>query len=145
MRALAILTVKNEAAFLLEWLAHHRGVGFTDFLVISNDCSDGTDAMLDRLQEMGLLTHLRNDGPHPDSPQWSALKRAGSHPLYAEADWALFFDIDEFVNIHVGDRRLPDLIAALPSEATAIALTVIAFNLLGDAIRDAVDPRLRVR
>jgi len=28
--------------------------------------------------------------------------------------------------------------------ATAIAVTVIAFNLLGDAIRDAVDPRLRM-
>ena len=28
--------------------------------------------------------------------------------------------------------------------ATAIGLTVISFNLLGDAIRDAVDPRLRV-
>ncbi len=37
MRALAILGVKNEAAFLVEWLAHHRAVGFTDFLVYSND------------------------------------------------------------------------------------------------------------
>ena len=29
--------------------------------------------------------------------------------------------------------------------ASAIALTVIAFNLVGDALRDALDPRLRVR
>ena len=49
MRILAVLTVRNEAAFLLEWLAHHRAVGVTDFLVFSNDCQDGTDAMLDRL------------------------------------------------------------------------------------------------
>ena len=53
MRFLAILCVRNEAAFLMEWLAHHRAVGFTDFLVFSNDCQDGTDAMLDRLAEMG--------------------------------------------------------------------------------------------
>ena len=51
MRALAILCVKNEGAFLLEWLAHHRATGFTDFLVFSNDCSDGTDLMLDRLAD----------------------------------------------------------------------------------------------
>ena len=45
MRYLAITTLRNECAFLLEWLAHHRAVGFTDFLVFSNDWQDGTDAM----------------------------------------------------------------------------------------------------
>ena len=53
MRATAVLTVRNEGAFLLEWLAHHKGIGFTDFLVFSNDCDDGTDAMLDRLARDG--------------------------------------------------------------------------------------------
>ena len=49
MRITAILCVKNEGAFVLDWLAHHRAAGITDFLVCSNDCSDGTDALLDRL------------------------------------------------------------------------------------------------
>ena len=49
MRATALRGVKNEGAFLVEWLAHHRACGFSDFLVYSNDCSDGTDLMLDRL------------------------------------------------------------------------------------------------
>lgn len=131
MRALAILTVKNEASFLLEWLAHHRATGFTEVLVLSNDCTDGTDAMLDRLAALGLLTHVRNDGPHPDSPQWSALKRAEAHPLFQSADWVLFCDIDEFVNIHVGARRLADLLAALPPDATAVSLTWRMFGNAG--------------
>jgi hypothetical protein len=131
MRALVILTVKNEASFLLEWLAHHRATGFTDVLVLSNDCTDGTDAMLDRAQDLGLLTHVRNDGPHPDSPQWSALKRAEAHPLFQAADWVLFSDIDEFVNIRVGAHRLPDLFAALPAEATAVPLTWRMFGNAG--------------
>ena len=122
MRALCILGVKNEGAFLLEWLAHHRACGFSDFLVYSNDCSDGTDLMLDRLAQMGWLTHIRNDGPHDEGPQWSLLKSADKHPLTQAADWILFSDIDEFVNIHTGDRRLPALLAALP-QATAITLT----------------------
>ena len=76
MRATAILTVKNEGAFLLEWLAHHRACGFTHVLAFSNACSDGTDAMLDRLAQLGGLTHVRNDGPHDQGPHWSALRLA---------------------------------------------------------------------
>jgi hypothetical protein len=130
LRILGILTVRNEGAFLLEWLAHHRACGFTDFLVFSNDCDDGTDAMLDRLAAMGWLTHVRNDGPHAEGPQWAALKVADRHPLVKAADWILLFDIDEFVNIHVGDRTMPALLAALP-DADAITLTWRMFGNAG--------------
>lgn len=130
MRILGILTVRNEGAFLIEWLAHHRACGFTDFLVFSNDCDDGTDAMLDRLAAMGWLTHVRNDGPHDEGPQWAALKAADRHPLMQVADWVLFFDIDEFVNIHVGDRTVPALLAALP-DADAVTLTWRMFGNAG--------------
>ncbi|HAV08034.1 MAG TPA: glycosyl transferase family 2 [Rhodobacteraceae bacterium] len=130
MRALAILCVRNEAAFLLEWLAHHRACGFTDFLVFSNDCQDGTDLMLDRLAEMGYLTHCRNTPPYDKAGiQFTALKAAASMPIVKEADWILPLDVDEFVNIHVGDRTLAALLAALP-EATAIPLT---WRLFGNA------------
>lgn len=130
MRALAILTVKNEAAFLLDWLAHHRVCGFTDVLVFSNDCSDGTDAMLDRLATMGWLTHVRNAGDMPEGPQWAALKAADRHPLVRRADWILVCDIDEYVNIHTGDRTLSALRAAIP-QATAIPLTWRMFGNAG--------------
>ena len=129
MRALLILTVKNEAAFLLEWLAHHLTCGFTHVLAFSNDCADGTDLMLDRLQAMGHVTHVRNSGPHPEGPQWAALKAADRHPAVKAADWLLFSDIDEFVNIHVGDHTLPALLAKLPV-ADALALT---WRLFGNA------------
>lgn len=130
MRALAILTVKNEASFLLEWLAHHRAVGFTDILVFSNDCEDGTDALLDRLEAMGEITHVPNPGPWPQGPQWAALKTADRHPLMAVADWVMALDVDEFVNIHIGDGTLGALLEALP-EATAIPLTWRFFGNAG--------------
>jgi hypothetical protein len=129
MRILAVLTVKNEAPFLIEWLAHHRAIGFTDFLVFSNDCTDGTDAMLDRLQDLGWLIHVPNKGPYDEGPQWAALKAADKHPLTDEADWILVCDIDEFVNIHVGDGTLAALLRAMP-DATAIPLT---WRLFGNA------------
>lgn len=130
MRATAVLTVRNEGAFLIEWLAHHRGIGFTDFLVLSNDCDDGTDAMLDRLAAMGEVVHVANPGPHAGGVQFAAMKRADGHPLVTGADWLMTLDIDEFVNIHVGARTLAALTAALP-EADAIPLTWRLFGNCG--------------
>lgn len=129
MRRLAILTVKDEGAFLLEWLAFHRSTGFTDVLAFSNDCSDGTDLMLDRLQAMGLVTHVPQAGPFPKGPQWAALNAAEGHPLMAEAEWVMPIDIDEFVTIHLGDGTLDALLAAYP-QATAFAMT---WRLFGNA------------
>ena len=131
-QALAVLTVRNEGAFLLEWLAHHRAVGFTDFLVFSNDCQDGTDAILDRLQDLGWLTHIRNDGPYEKGGiQFTALKSAAKTNAYKNADWLLPLDIDEFVNIHIGDGTLTALLDALPT-ATAITLTWRLFGNAGE-------------
>jgi hypothetical protein len=129
---LGILTVRNEGAFLLEWLAHHRAAGFDRFLVFSNDCQDGTDAMLDRLQVMGWLTHVRNDAPHRQGPQWDALKAADRHPLVAAADWIMVLDVDEFVNVQTGDGTLAALLAAVP-QATAFAMTWRMFGNAGIA------------
>ena len=130
MKITTVLTVRNEAAFLLEWLAHHRAVGVTDFLVFSNDCQDGTTEMLDLLAEMGWLSHERNDGPYDKRGiQFTALKHAEKHPLVKQSDWILALDVDEFVNVHTGNNTLPDLLEALP-EATAITLT---WRLFGNA------------
>ncbi len=108
---------------LLEWLAHHRAAGICNFLVFSNDCQDGSDQMLDRLEAIGEVTHIRNDGPYDRrGVQFSALKLADELDIVKQADWILTLDIDEFVNVHTGDRTLPALIKALPL-ATAITLT----------------------
>ena len=136
MRATAVVTLRNEGAFLIEWLAHHKGVGFTDILALSNDCDDGTDAMLDRLAELGELHHLPNPGPHDGGIQFTGLKRADSHPAVTDADWLLALDIDEFVNIHTGDHTLDALLAALP-DADAITLTWRVFGNCG--VRDFAD------
>ena len=61
----------------------------TDVIAVSNDCDDGTDAMLDRLQAMGWVTHLRNPGPHPKGPQWSALALADRERRTIPADWII--------------------------------------------------------
>lgn len=122
MRILCITTVKDEAPYLLEWIAHHRAAGVTDFLVYSNDCSDGTDALLKALQKAGIVRHIPQEKQSGQSIQWQALKDAWKHPLRKKADWVLVLDVDEFVNIRVGEHRFEDLIAAASPEADAIVL-----------------------
>jgi hypothetical protein len=123
---LVVSTMKDEGPFILEWLAHHRALGFSDFLIYTNDCSDGTDLLLDRLQQNGVLTHERNEvlrrGPHK-----SALKYAKDHALYKNADWVFVCDVDEFLNVKIGDGKVQDLIARFP-DADAIPVTWRLFS-----------------
>ena len=97
---MAASMMKDEAPFLLEWFAHHLAVGFTDILVYTNDCSDGTDEMLIRLEELGLGYHRPNVIPEGIKPQPSALNHAQAEPLVRAADWVLVFDADEFLSIN---------------------------------------------
>jgi len=135
MDTLILTAMRDEAPYLLEWVAYHRLIGVTGFLVYSNDCADGTDAMLDRLQEMGLVHHVRNHPVGSKGVQWTALERARDHPALTAADWLLVADVDEFVNIRCGAGRLEDLLAAAPG-ADAIALT---WRLFGSAGRVGVE------
>jgi hypothetical protein len=113
-RILLLSTMRDEGPYILEWLAYHRSLGFTDFLIYTNDCRDGTDLMLDRLEANGVLTHVRNK-VLKRGPQKSAYKAAMAHPLFAEADWVMASDVDEFLVVNTGAGRLEDLLQLHPS------------------------------
>jgi hypothetical protein len=122
-RRAIVTTMKNEGPFILEWLAFHRVVGFDSFLVYTNDCSDGTDTLLELLQSKGYLQH--RDNPFRESglkPQHAALAAAGHESIIADAKWAVCIDVDEFINIKVGDGTLDALFASVP-DATLISMT----------------------
>lgn len=111
MRITAVTCVKNEGPFLLEWIAFNRLIGVTDHLFYSNDCTDGTDRLLDALARRGGVTHLPNPAEGRNY-QMEALKAAKDHPAVTGADWVWIADVDEFLNIHTGDHTIPALIAA---------------------------------
>ena len=138
---MAVSMMKDEAPYFLEWFAHHMAVGFTDILVYTNDCSDGTDDMLIRLEELGLGYHRRNDIPEGIKPQPSALKYAQVEPLVGAADWVLVFDADEFLCIKHGDGTLDGMIAEAEEKgANGIVITwrIFGSGFVEDWSRDPV-------
>jgi hypothetical protein len=129
MRITAVTCVKNEGPFLLEWIAFHRVVGVRDFLFYSNDCSDGTDRLLEGRSDQGIVTHLPNPAQGRNY-QMEALRHAAKQDIVTGADWVWVADVDEFPNIHVGDHTLPALIKACGAPQ-AISLTFQFFANAG--------------
>jgi FkbM family methyltransferase len=111
-RVFVATCMKDEGPFILEWLAWHRAVGVTDFVVFTNDCTDGTDRLLDHLQDMGELTHLPNPALAMNDTHFQPIALNYAHHMrqMREADFFLSIDVDEFVNVRVGDGKITDLI-----------------------------------
>ncbi len=129
-RTLILSCMKNEGPFILEWVAHALAIGVNDFLIYTNDCDDGTDAIWQRLEAMGIGQHRENE-VLKRGVQKSALFHASKEPKLAEADWLMVLDVDEFINIHVGGGTLDDLRAACP-QANVFSMT---WRLFGDGGR----------
>ena len=120
----AVTMAKDEGPYILEWVAYHTLLGFSDILVYTNDCTDGTDEMLDALASIGLVSRYDNPPIGTKPPQSRALLRAQHHPLVQDADWVMVFDLDEFVTIRRGENRIDDLVdMANEAGATAVAIT----------------------
>jgi len=119
--------MKNEGAFLLEWVAHYKALGFDDLVVCTNDCADPTVAMLARLQAMGLARHHPTRVWERPGIQRSALKQVRRYPEVTEADWVFVCDADEFLVIREGEVR--HLVAGVG----AAEVVTVAWRVFGPA------------
>jgi hypothetical protein len=125
-RSVLVATAKNEAPYLLEWVAHHLELGFDDILLYQNDSDDLTHETMTLLQEMGVVAYADNRAA-PGRHQIRAYLRASRLPAYKAADWVIALDLDEFLVVKTGDGRLADLLAALP-DADVIRLNWRVFG-----------------
>jgi hypothetical protein len=130
-RIALVATVRNEGPFLLEWLAYHRVIGFTELWVASNDCEDGSPALLDALAAKGVLRHVPCDPPPEEKAQIVAYQAIGERFGEDWPDWLMTIDADEFLDVHVGEGRVAELIAAV-GDATAIMINWRIFGSGGE-------------
>ncbi len=128
-RVLIPTCMKNEGPYILEWIAYHRAIGVTDFLIFSNDCTDGTDVLLDRLDELGIVQHLPNPALSVSSPHFQpiALSYVPHFKVFRDADYVISMDVDEFINIRVGDGTIHALLDEI-GDADAISMMESIFG-----------------
>lgn len=120
--------MRDEGLFVVEWAAYHRLIGFDRVFIVTNDCSDGTDLICDRLQALGQVTHIRNDDHGATPPQIAGVAKVLTQPGVPDLRWLLHIDADEFLNIHDGMGHLSDWLPRLGAH-DAVAVT---WRLFGD-------------
>lgn len=111
MRFSVVCSMRNEGAYLLEWVCWYRLLGFSDIVIVTNDCTDHSPDLLDHLANHGWLTHLRHDVEDRQQITSRKLQAAKALPQVSSADWVLVCDVDEFLVIHRGNGQMADLIA----------------------------------
>lgn len=128
-----VTAMKNEGPYILEWIAHHLAIGFEHFIVVTNDCEDGTNEILERLQELGHVTLLINPKViRPKEGQWqtTALSYVQYFPIYRRSEWILHCDVDEFVQINIGEGQIGDYLERFP-DTDVVSITSVPYNSNG--------------
>lgn len=125
VRITVIASMRNEGPFIVEWVAWYRMLGFTDVVVVTNNCTDRSPELLDTLEAAGWVHHLRCDVPEGRRITHRKLDAAYGHKAVRRADWALVCDVDEFLVIHKGDGKITDLIGKTTEASPFVAM---AFN-----------------
>lgn len=132
--AVLISSFRNEAPFVLEFVAHHKAIGFDEIVIASNDCTDGTVEILDALAAMGVVRHVPCKPPPKSAPQAHAYAQIRKVLPIDRAEWLMILDADELLNIHVGAGRLTDLIAA---QQPGVDLVLVHWATFGNSGHDA--------
>ncbi len=146
VRYTVICSAKDEGAFLVEWVAWQRMIGFTDVVVVTNDCTDASPALLDAMAARGWVTHLRCAVPAGGRITATKLAAAKVLPQVAGADWVMVADVDEFVNIHSGAGRLPDLLGGVEGDFLGMSIPWRVFGTMGRARwEDGLQHRIHTR
>ncbi|KUJ78420.1 hypothetical protein AVO44_14855 [Ruegeria profundi] len=130
MASVLFSAMRNEAPFVAEWVSYHRAIGFDRIVVVTNDCSDGTDEILDQLSICDGVEHIAQEVPQGVSPQENAVAISRQLGILQDGDWGMFLDADEFLNIKLGDGRLEDLIQYL--ENKGLIGMLINWRIFGD-------------
>ncbi|WP_226553978.1 glycosyltransferase family 2 protein [Celeribacter naphthalenivorans] len=121
---------KNEGPFLLEWIAYHKIIGFTEIFIVSNDCDDGSDTLLDTLDAAGEITHVKQIVPEGIPPQTHAAQLAKDSGFFRDGDWVMWLDADEFL-LPAEGGTVEDIIAA--AEVAQASSVSIAWRFMGDS------------
>ena len=112
-----VAMMRNEAPYLLEWIAYHRLLGFGQIAIYDNQSNDASARILAPLAKAGIVNaKFWSDRP---AKQFKAYKNA-IRRLRPFVDWCLFIDLDEFLVLDPG-VALEDI---LPTEPDVMGVAI---------------------
>lgn len=115
MRITVLASMRNEGPFIVEWVCWYRMLGFTDVVVVTNNCSDHSPALLDALVAAGWVQHLRHDVAPGQKITRAKLAAAAELKAVRRCNWLMVCDVDEFLVIHSGAGKIGDLLDLSPN------------------------------
>jgi glycosyltransferase involved in cell wall biosynthesis len=130
-RKIAIAAIfKDEAHYILEWIAWHRIIGFQKFIVADNESTDSTREILLCLEKVGIVEYLLFLSGNLRSPQLAAYEQILSRRA-AGFEWVAFIDADEFIFPTSAEFELASRLRAVPDDVGAIVLNWACFGSSG--------------
>ncbi len=134
--------VRNEACYLLEWLAFHLVQGVQLFRIYDNNSDDGTGALLRSLAAAVPIEYVAWREMYSDLGQREMYRRA-AESLAGRTDFVATIDIDEFVGA-TSPGGLAAALAPFGPDVGAIAMNQRVFGSSGETVfrPDLVTARL---
>lgn len=96
----AILRVKNEGPYLLDWISYYISIGFNNIIIISNDTTDGSKRLLKALARENIIIYrdiTRMPFKEGESIGSRSIRYARKYALSNDLDWAIVVDADEYL------------------------------------------------
>ncbi|HWT29540.1 MAG TPA: glycosyltransferase family 2 protein [Propylenella sp.] len=134
MSVCLVAIAKNEAKFLVEWLAHYLSLGVDHIFVFDNDSTDGTAAILDVAARSRGVTRVPWPSREGESPQITAYNHALRRHV-AGFEWVCFFDCDEFLVLNQ-DPDIHAFLGRFDLTVGAVAINWLTFGSGGKLTSD---------
>lgn len=128
---LAIAAIfKNEAPYILEWVAYHKMIGINHFYIADNMSTDGTSQILEALHQQGIITRIPfptlNNVP-PQLPAYNEIVKTAREDNIC--NWLAFIDADEFLFPERLEHGLNDLYNLMSDDSIgAIAINWASYG-----------------
>lgn len=131
-RLAVVASVRNEASYLLEWIAYHRVVGVDHFFIYDNESNDSTAEILCRLSQAGIVSACFWESKPDINKQVSAYSDAILR-FTSDCEWVAFIDADEFIVPTAGASVLDAL--SDYEQAAAVGVHWRVFGSAGQQVR----------
>lgn len=118
---------KDEGAYLIEWIAYHRLLGFERIVIYDNGTTDGSEQSMRAMAEAGLIEYRSWPNVEGRSPQISAYVDAAAR---CETRWIGFLDIDEFLFL-MRDESVSAFLGRFGQDVSAIGMNWRIFGSSG--------------